>query len=137
VKKIISVVLSVVLLLSFNLTAFARACNHLSGYSVTVTPLGSGEIRVVVSVFGTHSQMTNIGFPSLAVYERNNSSSSWGIKHSSGPHYNPNTPAGSHTYIFIYQGVAGRQYYAHASFLARDANGSGSKQTSSPIVTAS
>jgi hypothetical protein len=137
VKKIISVVLAVVLLLSFNLTAFARASNQLSSYTISITPLGNGQIRVALSVFGTHNQMSIVGFPSVAVYERNNSSSSWGMKHSSGPHYNPNTSAGSHVYAFIYQGVAGRQYYAASSFLAKDAQGSDSRSANSPWVTAS
>ena len=137
-KRALSVFLAVLFLTAiFTVPANARASNQIAGYSVTVTPLGSGSIRVVVSVSGTHNQMTRIGFPSITLYERNNSNSSWGIVRVEGARYNPNSLAGSHSYSFIYQGVAGRQYYAGSQFFARDSLGSDTRSASSPTVTAS
>jgi len=121
---------------TFSFPAHAEASDQIAGYSITITPMGSGQVRVVVSVAGTHPFMTRIGFPSIALHERNNSNSSWGTVFSTGPHYNPNATAGSHSYEFTYQGVAGRQYRAHASFFARDSLGSDSRQATSPFITA-
>jgi hypothetical protein len=141
-KKTISVFLAVVLLTSaFTVHAIAYddsidASHQIAGYSITITPLGSGNVRVVVSVAGTHPHMTTIGFPSIAIHERDNANSAWRVVRSSGPHYNPNALAGSHSHAITYQGVAGRQYRAHASFFAQDAQGSDSRQATSPIITA-
>jgi hypothetical protein len=137
-KRAVSILLAVVLLTAiFSIPASARASHQIAGFSITITPMGSGNVRVVTSVSGTHNQMTTIGMPAITIYERNNSSSAWRIVHSTGPHYNPNTTAGSHSHAVTFQGVAGRQYYAHAGFFAQDSQGSDSRSASSPIITAS
>jgi hypothetical protein len=116
--------------------AGARASDQIASYSIGVTAQGNGNIRVSASIAGTHPRMTRIGFPSIALFERANSSSAWTRVHSSGPHYNPNATAGSHSYTFTYRGVAGRQYYAQTTFFAQDALGSDSRSANSPTVTA-
>ena len=137
-KRAVSMILAIVLLVPvFVIPASAeRASDQIAGYSIGIVPRGSGRVEVTVNVDGTHRQMTRIGFPTISLYERNNSSSPWTIKHVTGPHYNPNVPAGSHTYTFTYQGVAGRQYYAWAQFFARDNLGSDTRSASSPTITA-
>jgi hypothetical protein len=141
-KRSLSVFLAVVLLtaaLSVPTVAYDNsidASHQISGYSIGIVPRGSGRVEVTVNITGTHRQMTTIGFPSITIYERANSNSPWQIVRTSGPHYNPNVPAGSHSHVVTYQGVAGRQYYAHATFLARDAQGSDSRQATSPWITA-
>jgi hypothetical protein len=136
-KRAVSVFLAV-LLLTANLSALAQiqplASHQIASYSITIVPRGSGRVETTVNIAGTHRQMTRIGFPSITVYERNNSSSPWRIVHVTGPHYNPSVPAGSHSHVVTYQGVAGRQYYVWAQFLARDAQGSDSRSASSPII---
>ena len=137
-KRAVSIILAVVILSSvLSVPVIAeRASDQIASYSVGIVPRGNGKVEVTVNIGGTHRQMTRIGFPSILLYERNNSSSPWVTKYVTGPHYNPTVPAGSHTYTFTYQGVAGRQYYAHATFFARDNLGSDSRQASSPFITA-
>ena len=136
-KRVISVFLAVIILTAIlAIPASARASNQIASYSIGIVPQGSGKVQVTVNVNGTHRNMTRIGFPSIALYERVNSGGSWSPVFSTGPHYNPNATAGSHTYTFTYQGVAGRQYYSYSTFFARDADGSDTRGASSPIITA-
>ena len=152
-KRAISIILTVMLLTSaFSFPAIASvsdsigigigndnsidASHQIAGFSITITPLGGGSVRVVASVFGTHNQMTRIGFPSIVLHERPNSGSPWTARFVTGPHWNPNTHAGSHSHSFTFQGVAGRQHYASAQFFAQDAQGSDSRAANSPTVTA-
>ena len=141
-KRVISILLAVMILapvLYVPALAYDNsidASHQISGYSITITPRGSGRVEVTVNVTGTHRQMTRIGFPAIALHERNNSSSSWVTVRSSGPHWNPNVPAGSHTHTFTFQGVAGRQYYAYSTFFAQDAQGSDTRAANSPTITA-
>jgi hypothetical protein len=145
-KRTISVFLAV-MLLTYVLSAPAIAAaididnsidasHQISGYSITITPLGSGNVRVVVSVFGTHPHMTQIGFPSVSLSERPNNSGTFRVVESYGSVWHPNPPAGSHSFSFTYAGVAGRQYQARASFFAQDAQGSDTRGATSPIITA-
>ena len=114
-----------------------EASDQLAGYSVTITAMGSGNVRVVVSVFGTHNQMTKIGFPSVILYESTNNGTTWrGVEAHSGK-YNPNVPAGSYSFTFTYKGVAGRKYSAYSSFYAQDSLGNDTKSADSPVITAS
>jgi hypothetical protein len=141
-KRTISILLVITLLIPvLSIPAIAYytidASHQISGYSITIVPRGSGRVEVTVNITGTHPQMTRIGFPSIALYERNNNSSAWRVVHSTGPHWNPRVPAGSHTHTFTFQGVAGRQYYAFSQFFAQDAQGSDTRSASSPIITAS
>jgi hypothetical protein len=113
-----------------------NASHQIASYSIGIVPRGGGRVEVTANIVGTHRQMTRIGFPSIILYERPNSSSSWiGVSSHSGI-YNPNVPAGSHTFTFTYQGVIGRQYYARAQFFAQDAQGSDSRSANSPTITA-
>jgi hypothetical protein len=111
------------------------ASHQIAGYSIGITPQGNGNIRVVVSVSGTHSQMTRIGFPSVSLSELNNGQ--WRVIESSEHLYNPRVPAGSHSYSFTVRGTVGRQYQARASFFAQDAQGFDTRGASSTIITAS
>jgi hypothetical protein len=113
-----------------------NASHQIASYSITISPRGSGRVDVTVNVIGTHRQMTRIGFPSVAIYERNNSSSPWRIVHTVGSLWNPTVPAGSHSQVVTFHGVAGRQYYAHSTFFAQDAQGSDTRAASSSIATA-
>ena len=135
-KKVISVTLVIALLLTvLSLPATARASTHIASYSIDIFPRGNGRVEVIVSVIGTHRNMTRIGFPSIALFESTNNGSTWTPVRSTGS-WNPNTPAGSHTHTFTYQGVAGRWYYASASFWAQDTQGHDSKSANSRIITA-
>jgi hypothetical protein len=111
-----------------------NASHQISTYSITFVPRGSGRVEVTVNIGGTHRQMTKIGFPSIAIFEQNNAQ--WRAVHSTGPHWNPNVPAGSHTHTFTFQGVAGRRYYASSSFQAQDAQGIDTRSANSPTITA-
>jgi hypothetical protein len=142
-KKTVSIFLVITLLASIlYVPAIAYdnsidASNQIASYSLTITPRGSGRVEVTVNIVGTHRQMTRIGFPTVTIYERANSGSPWQIVRVTGPHYNPNVPAGSHSHVVTYQGVAGRQYYAWAQFLAQDTQGTDTRSASSPMITAS
>jgi hypothetical protein len=117
-RKLISIVL-VVLLLSTYTTAFARASDQLASYSITVTPRGSGVVRVTATVNGTHNNMTCIGFPEVALFEW--SGSKWvevDCKTGVYKYY-----GGSNSCQFDYAGTTGNHYYAAARFYAKDANG--------------
>jgi hypothetical protein len=133
-KKVLSLTVAFLLLLSAALPAFAHASDQISSYSITIVPRGSGRVEVTVNVIGTHRQMTRIGFPGIILYERIGGSWSSVAIHSAK--YNPTVPAGSHSFVFTYQGVAGRQYYAYSSFFARDTHGSDTREADSPMITA-
>ena len=138
-KNAVLVLLAVLFLASaLSVPAVAEeASNQIAGHTITVTAIGNGDLRVVASVFGTHSQMTKIGFPSVLLFERPNSNGSWsGVAAHSGK-YNPNATAGSHTFTFTYQGVAGRQYHATSTNFAQDTLGSDTRGAVSPMITAS
>ena len=113
------------------------ASHQIAGHSITITPLGGGQVRVVANVAGTHSQMTRIGFPTIVLYERINNNSSWSSVRTATAQWNPNATAGSHSHVITYQGVAGRQYRAEAQFFARDSLGSDTRDAISPFITAS
>ena len=135
-KRIFSVFLAVVFLTAIFITpAFARASTHLASYSIAVIPRGSGNIEVTTNVTGTHSNMTTIGFPTITLYERI-SGGSWRGVASQTSKYNPNSTAGSHSFVFTYKGVAGRQYYVSASFYAQDTVGFDTKSEISGTTTA-
>jgi hypothetical protein len=125
-RKLISIVL-VVLLLSTYTTAFARASDQLASYSITVTPMGSGTVRVTATVNATHNNMLKIGFPEVVLFELQNGT--WkevgcrsGVYKYSG---------GSNSCQFDYNGTAGNHYYAAARFYAKDANGADERSANS------
>jgi hypothetical protein len=117
-RKLISIVL-VVLLLSTYTTAFAKASDQLASYSITVTPMGSGTVRVTATVNATHPNMTCIGFPTVMLFELQ--SGAWvDVKSQTGVY---RYSGGSNSCQFDYQGTAGKHYYAAASFYGEDAQG--------------
>lgn len=122
-----------ILIIASCLTAFARASDQLASYNVTVSAQGSGKVRVSASVGGTHSSMIEIGFPTIALYEKNGSGN-WTCVEVINSEYNYS--AGSHGYRFTYQGVAGRQYYAYASYYAKDSVGADARNSTSITITA-
>jgi hypothetical protein len=117
-KKLLSVVL-VVLLLSSYTVAFARASHQLDSYSITVTPMGSGTVRVTATVNATHNNMTCIGFPTVMLFELQNGA--WvDVKSQTGVY---KYYGGSNSCQFDYAGTAGKHYYAAASFYGEDTQG--------------
>ncbi|MDR0325794.1 MAG: hypothetical protein LBI19_06860 [Oscillospiraceae bacterium] len=124
------------MLLSMSLPALARASDQIDSYSITIVPRDSGKIEVTVNIAGTHPRMTKIGFPGITLYERAGTTGTWSPVSVHSGKYNPNATAGSHTYTFTYQGVAGRNYYTYASFFAQDSLGSDSRTANSPIAVA-
>lgn len=130
-KKTISLLLVVVLLAS-SFTAFARASDYISSYNVGVSLLGNGKVRVSAIVIGTNTKLTRIGFPDITLYEKVGNKIT--IVASVSADYNYN--AGTHGCQFDYQGVAGRTYYAAASFSAMDSTGGDSRSATSISVVA-
>jgi hypothetical protein len=125
-KKLISIVL-VVLLLSTYTTAIARASDQLASYSITVTPMGSGTVRVTATVSGTHPNMLKIGFPEVVLFELQNGS--WKeVDNRSGVY---RYSGGSNSCQFDYQGTAGKHYYAYSDFYAKDAQGEDQRSANS------
>lgn len=133
-KKVISVIL-VIVLLSTSLSAFARASYYISAYGVGCVAQGNGDIKVTASITGTHRTMTKIGFPTIILHEMNDDDEWIEVDMKAGQ-YNPNVPAGSHTYTFIYQGTAGKKYYAYSSFFAKNADGDDWREANSFTATA-
>lgn len=125
-----------VLLLTSNLSVFARASDYIDSVIITPYAQGGGVVKFTLNIGGTHNNMTKIGFQSVTLYERADSSSSWKSAASYYNRYNPNATAGGHTFTCTYDGVAGRQYYAEYSAYAQDAKGSDTKSGSSNVVTA-
>ena len=113
-----------------------NASYQIASFSITITPRGSGLVETTANVIGTHPLMTRIGFPTIAIFERNNSNDSWRTVRTVSTQWNPNAFAGSHSYVLSYQGVAGRQYRAEAQFFARDSQGSDTRAANSPFITA-
>ncbi|MDR1668671.1 MAG: hypothetical protein LBR76_01770 [Oscillospiraceae bacterium] len=134
-KKAISFVLAL-LLLSTSFITFARASNQISSYGVGVVAEGNGKIKVNATIWGTHFNMIEIGFPDIILYERNSNDDGWNSVALKSGKYNPNTPAGSYNYSFTYQGTAGKKYYAAAAFFAKDAEGETSRRANSFVETA-
>lgn len=130
-KKTTAILLALVLL-SANLSAFARASDYIATYSVYVEPQGGGVVKVTAEVQGTHSKMTKIGFPTISLYELNGSD--WKLVKVVNSQYVSNK--GSHSYSFTYQGTAGKHYYAGASFYSEDATGRDTRDTDSLSVKA-
>lgn len=117
-KKIIALALAL-LMLTTNLSVFARASEYIDAYSIGVSLQGSGSVKVSVTIEGTHSKMTKIGFPTISLYEW--TGSEWKLVKVVNSQYTSNK--GSHSYSFTYQGTAGKHYYAGASFYAEDSTG--------------
>lgn len=132
-KRAIAFIL-VVLLLSTNMFAFARASEYIASYSAGVSPQGGGVVKVTVTIAGTHPNMTKIGFPTIILYHYDGTTST--AVAVEGGKYNPNATAGSHGYSFTYAGTAGQYYYVLSSYYAQDSTGSDVRNASSPTVKA-
>jgi hypothetical protein len=131
-RRVLAIVLAIVFI-SSGFAAYARASDHISSYTIALVPLGNGVIRVAVSIHGTHPNMTRIGFPSIALYERNGNN--WTLVASRSSQFSP-TISGSHVFSFEFQGKPGVRYYAFSSYLAQDALGHDLRSVTSPELIA-
>lgn len=132
-KKITSIILVLVIILSMSITAFARASDQLDSYSVECSARGNGIFRVSATVNGTHPNMTKIGFPLIIIYESSNGTSNWTQVYKTSDVYRA---GGSNSFQYDYSGTAGKYYYAFCSWYAEDSLGSDNRNGNSNTVLA-
>lgn len=131
-KRVISILLVMILVPAISLTAYARASDQLSSYSVICTPRGNGVVRVSATINGTHPNMTQIGFPLIMIYESSNGSS-WTQVYKTSDVYRA---GGSNSFQYDYSGKKGYYYYAFCSFYAQDSLGHDTRNETSNTAIA-
>ena len=131
-KRILALMLALLCTMGSFTVVSARASDYIDCYEIKIIVLGNGQIRVMASVNGTHGNMTQIGIPTIALYEKNGNTFTAVASYNSLYKYN----ALSYGYYFTYDAVVGKEYRAAASFMAMDSTGRDSRNGQSTIVIA-
>ncbi|MDR1737098.1 MAG: hypothetical protein LBR85_09575 [Oscillospiraceae bacterium] len=134
-KRAVSLILAVLFLTS-GTAALARASHQIADARVDCIPQGGGVIDAFAFINGTTPWCTHIGIMSVILYEWDVQTSTWKSVASATDQYSTEQYDGRHSYALTYQGVAGRNYYAYAKFIAEDAYGSDTKSFTSGTVRA-
>lgn len=144
-KRIFSVVLIILLLLSFFCTALAagpeggianpQSSLYLGLYEVDLVPVGNGQMAIEMSVTAT-GMMTKLGVLSLYIEQKINGSwvefdTVYGVNHSDFYAYNDVSYLGE----YFFNGVAGRQYRVTMTAYARNSTGSDTGEVTSGAAT--
>lgn len=141
--KIISVVLSIVLVLPMNTLAaqpeavMPCASAYIEAYHGSISPQGNGKIKINFSITGT-GRMDDIGVTSIVLYESEDNYDWFAVKtyYSSSYSNLMGSNTGSHASSVTYQGTAGYYYEAHICFSASDETGGDACQIYTTIVKA-
>ena len=144
-KKIISLLLAVFMLIGITSVSAAyipepeinpQASLQLSAYSITLEPLGNGEMYIDFTVLGT-DVMDKIGIFSLVIEERT-PGGAWddfdilyGYTHPEFYHYNSAGYLGD----YCFDGTVGMQYRATIVVYAEDSRGCDTGELTSVIAT--
>lgn len=131
-KKRITLLVAIIFILS-SITAFAgiQASGQLSDYYITIGKSGT-SVKVLSEVYGTHNNLTKIGFTTVTIYERP-VGGSWSVKQTFNASYAYGT--GSHNYTVSVTGRSGYQYYATSDVYGNDSNGTTQRSMTSSTLT--
>jgi hypothetical protein len=130
VKKL-TAILFALLIVSTSFTAFARASDQIDSYGISLFDLGNGSIRLTASINGTRSDMMQIGFPVIVLYEEIDGQWSEAVTIYSEYNYN----SGAHRYQFEHNVDPNNRYQAYASFFAMNSKGSDIRSAYSNVVS--
>lgn len=136
-KRIVTLILVVMMMLCFGSIAFAdndnsRASNYFSSYGITVTPTGSGKVNITFScsAVGTASQL---GVSTYAVQRYDNGSWTAVTGWLNGSY---SYGSSSHSFAKTFNGVKGEKYRVKCTFLCIKNGTTETKSYTSGTVTA-
>lgn len=124
-QKRIALLLCFVLAFGMSITASARASHYIDSVNAFVTAVGSGSLRIKLTVIGTKT-MTELGFDKVIVYEKKSDGNYQPVrtitKESDPTLFTKNRV--SHTVYISHHGTPGKYYYVTAHCYAKDVSGS-------------
>lgn len=143
-KRIVTTILSLVIIVSLSLPASAsdmqiNASDYISSYVASVQADGGGDITINFTIVGTGC-MDQIGATEIYLYEKNGSSTSLVAIYSYTDSEYADAMMGYDVYrkssSVSYVGISGRQYYARVYFIAGVNGGSDVRSYVTSSITA-